>query len=228
MTGKSRPAPPCLCRQLLQVLSFLHMRRVVHRDVKPENVMLRGEGPDRIVLVDFGISRDLDRQMRTTTVVMATPAYAAPELQAGAAQAPTTTALDMFAVGIILLEARFPFVCCACSVAARNRASPVSLNHLPLSLLLLPRLQLAVGALYSWNAQRRRLEQALPPCEPLSAARTREVRAGGQGLLLPGAVGAAPHPTDGVAWAMRARAAPVVEPRDDQTANRAVSATSLC
>jgi serine/threonine protein kinase len=65
----------------LQALSFLHARRVVHRDVKPENVMLCKAGGDAIVLADFGISADLERLIQTTTAATVGPSplsYGAP------------------------------------------------------------------------------------------------------------------------------------------------------
>lgn len=77
-------------------LSILHQRNLVHRDVKPENVMVSADG--RVVLIDFNASRRVS-QMNKDTVVMGTVGYASPE-QMGVAQ--TSSKTDIYAVGILL------------------------------------------------------------------------------------------------------------------------------
>ena len=77
-------------------LTVLHGCDLVHRDVKPENVMIDKTG--RVVLIDFNISRQVSAASKDT-VVMGTVGYASPE-QLGITQSDART--DIYAVGILL------------------------------------------------------------------------------------------------------------------------------
>ena len=81
--------------QLLAGLGAIHEAGLVHRDVKPENVMRTRAG--RVVLMDFGIAK----AVASGGTVAGTPAYWAPEQAAGAAADPRA---DVFATGIVLAE----------------------------------------------------------------------------------------------------------------------------
>ena len=83
-------------RQLCQGLWVLHSLGAVHRDVKPENVILRG---NQAVLIDFDASRLVKEQNTTDTLVLGTTGYAAPE-QYGIAQSDRRT--DIYAMGVLL------------------------------------------------------------------------------------------------------------------------------
>ncbi|WP_432006889.1 serine/threonine-protein kinase [Streptomyces parvus] len=89
--------------QVLQGLRAVHAASVVHRDVKPGNVLVRDDG--LAILVDFGIAtfEGADRVTRTGSVI-GTPSYLAPELFAPASPGPTP-ASDLWALGVTLYEA---------------------------------------------------------------------------------------------------------------------------
>ena len=88
-----------LTGQVLTALRRAHDAGVVHRDVKPENVLLRGEDA---VLTDFGIARQLEGPALTNrTGILGTPAYLAPEL---ASELPTTPAVDLYSTGCLFYE----------------------------------------------------------------------------------------------------------------------------
>lgn len=94
-----------ILRPLLSALGHLHEKGFVHRDVKPENVLLGKDG--RVVLIDFNTARKLSTASRDT-VVMGTVGYASPE-QMGLSQSDGRT--DLYAVGVllnVLLTGRHP------------------------------------------------------------------------------------------------------------------------
>ena len=82
--------------QLCQALSVLHGFAAVHRDVKPENVILRG---NQTVLIDFDASRIVKVENNSDTVVMGTIGFAAPE-QYGLNQSDARS--DIYSMGVLL------------------------------------------------------------------------------------------------------------------------------
>jgi len=82
--------------ELARALGELHRAGLVHRDVKPSNVLVTPEG--RVVVLDFGLVRGADEG---GTAVVGTPAYVAPEVLAGAEPTPAS---DWYAVGVMLHE----------------------------------------------------------------------------------------------------------------------------
>ena len=85
--------------QLAAGLSALHDAGLIHRDVKPSNIMVTPSG--RVVLLDFGFVEDTTPQQRSHTIV-GTPIYMAPEQALASEIGP---AADWFSVGVILFEA---------------------------------------------------------------------------------------------------------------------------
>ena len=90
-------------RQLARALHAVHQEGVVHRDVKPENVLVR-TADDTAVLCDFGLARSVEGHTMLTAegVLMGTPRYMAPELWRGE---PPTFASDQFAWAATILAA---------------------------------------------------------------------------------------------------------------------------
>ena len=83
-------------RQTCEALQYVHDQQIVHRDVKPQNIILAEQG---IVLVDFGIARILDEEEQQGTVGIGTPRFMAPEVFAGGQVSPRT---DVFSVAATL------------------------------------------------------------------------------------------------------------------------------
>ena len=83
---------------LCRALAAVHQAGLVHRDVKPHNVMREAGG--RIVLMDFGAGRDNERARRDLSTA-GTPLYMAPEVLDGA----TATAVsDLYSLGVLLFK----------------------------------------------------------------------------------------------------------------------------
>jgi serine/threonine protein kinase len=92
--------PERLARQLLGALGAIHAAGVVHRDVKPSNVLLDAAGHAH--LTDFGIAQPEDAtQLTGTGQVIGTLKYMAPEVLAGK---PATERSDLYALGVVLQE----------------------------------------------------------------------------------------------------------------------------
>ena len=99
--GPLLPWEACgVATQLCRALAGAHAQRIVHRDVKPANIMLSTEG--RVKVGDFGVARLAEGSTDGTAAsIVGTPRYMAPEQGRGHA---TTPATDVYSAGVVLYE----------------------------------------------------------------------------------------------------------------------------
>ena len=92
-------------RQTCEALQYVHDQQIVHRDVKPQNLILSENG---VVLVDFGIARLLDEVEQQGTIGIGTPRFMAPEVFAGGNVSARTDVFSVAATLWTLLAGRPP------------------------------------------------------------------------------------------------------------------------
>lgn len=99
--GMSAPDLVQVCRRVADGLKVAHSRRIIHRDLSPDNIILRGGVPSDAVIIDFGIAKDANPGAQTIVgnEFAGKYAYAAPEQLSGHTDARS----DLYALGALLL-----------------------------------------------------------------------------------------------------------------------------
>ena len=96
-----------LFRQICEALDFAHQNKIIHRDIKPPNILVSRDGTPK--LLDFGIAKVLNPELgvditldpTATAMRLMTPEYASPEQVCGS---PVTPASDIYSLGVLLYE----------------------------------------------------------------------------------------------------------------------------
>lgn len=86
--------------QIAQALSVAHKHDIIHRDIKPQNIMVQPDG--NIKVMDFGIARAKNSHLTQDNSVLGTAHYVSPEQTQGKELGPTT---DIYSLGIVMYEA---------------------------------------------------------------------------------------------------------------------------
>jgi serine/threonine-protein kinase len=100
-----------LLREICEALAYAHQRGVVHRDIKPDNILLDAEN-GRAIVTDFGIARAMEAggRLTATGIAVGTPAYMSPEQAVGDRDVDGRS--DIYALGVLgyqMLTGRVPF-----------------------------------------------------------------------------------------------------------------------
>jgi tetratricopeptide (TPR) repeat protein len=87
--------------RLAAALAHAHKRGIMHRDVKPSNILLQGGALEGAMLIDFGLARNANDELTRTNALVGTPTYMAPEQVRNIDVSP---AVDVFALGCVIYQ----------------------------------------------------------------------------------------------------------------------------
>ncbi|MDF2775287.1 MAG: protein kinase [Geminicoccaceae bacterium] len=103
-----------ILKETAEALAYAHERGVVHRDIKPDNILLSSDEGDRVMVTDFGIARAVsegsDSRLTATGMAIGTPAYMSPEQSMGEREIDGRA--DLYALGVVgyqMLAGELPF-----------------------------------------------------------------------------------------------------------------------
>lgn len=104
-TPLSAPAIVQLTKQILNGLMYLHQHNIIHRDIKPDNILLKSHGtgafPFIAKIADFGVSKELSDQNELAKTFTGTQQFMAPETMRGE---PYSRAVDIWALGCLVYQ----------------------------------------------------------------------------------------------------------------------------
>ena len=103
-----------ILKEVAEALAYAHERGVVHRDIKPDNILLCADDDGRVMVTDFGIARAVsegsDSRLTATGMAIGTPAYMSPEQSMG--ERDIDGRADLYALGVVgyqMLAGELPF-----------------------------------------------------------------------------------------------------------------------
>src|SRR5215204_3001988 len=103
-----------IMKEVAEALAYAHERGVVHRDIKPDNILLCADDDGKVMVTDFGIARAVtegaDSRLTATGMAIGTPAYMSPEQSMGEREIDGRS--DLYALGVVgyqMLSGELPF-----------------------------------------------------------------------------------------------------------------------
>jgi len=121
-----------ICRRVSEGLEAAHKRKIVHRDLSPDNIILRGDDPSQAVIIDFGIAKDTNPGVETIVgnEFAGKYSYAAPEQMSGQTDARS----DIYSLGALLLanyRGKSPSLGANPMEVVENKRKPLKTADLP-------------------------------------------------------------------------------------------------